>query len=188
SKKKNEGKLLCLILLLALLLFASHSNSLPLSTNKRWIVDEQGKRMKLHCVNWSSYLNSMVGEGLDLIKPLNDLVGEIKKTRFQLCLLLALDLTTFSLENVTLIQAFDVVIDEFGKQDLMLLADNHWWQYAWEINYGAQVHEPMSNNRSQSKSKCFAWFLMSGPKLVALVISEFGIDVTHKHEKNHKFM
>ncbi|RDX82646.1 hypothetical protein CR513_36549, partial [Mucuna pruriens] len=66
--------------MLSLLHFASHSNSLPLSTNKRWI---------------------------------------------------ALDLTTFSLENVILIQAFDVVIDEFGKQGLMVLADNHVSECKW---------------------------------------------------------
>ena len=76
-----KGKPLCLILLLALSLFASHSNSLPLSTNKRWIVEEAWKRVKMHCVNWSSHLNSMLGEGLDLIS-LKDLIGEIKKLDF----------------------------------------------------------------------------------------------------------
>lgn len=70
-----------MILLFALSLFTSHSNSLPLSTNKRWIVEESGKRMKMHCVNWSSHLNSMLGEGLDLIS-LKDLIGEIEKLDF----------------------------------------------------------------------------------------------------------
>lgn len=30
-----------------------------------------------------------------------------------------------SLENATLVEAFDAVIDEFGRQGLMVLADNH---------------------------------------------------------------
>ena len=146
------GKPLCLILLLALSLFASHSNSLPLSTNKRWIVDESGKRVKLHCVNWSSHINSMVAEGLDLI-PLKDLVAEIKDLGFNCVrytwathmftryanrkvgdtldslrlggVRLGIRAYTPSLENVTLVEAFDAVIDELGRQGLMVLADNH---------------------------------------------------------------
>lgn len=147
-----KGKPLCLILLLALSLFASHSNSLLLSTSKRWIVDEAWKRVKMHCVNWSSHLNSMLGEGLDLIS-LKDLIGEIKKLGFNCVrytwathmftrysshkvgetldslklhgIRLGLRPYNPSLENATLVEAFDAVIDEFGRQGLMVLADNH---------------------------------------------------------------
>ncbi|KAJ1401579.1 Ricin B-like lectin [Sesbania bispinosa] len=133
-------------------MFASHSNSLPLSTNKRWIVDEYGKRVKLHCVNWSSHLNAMLAEGLDTI-PLKDLVAEMKKVGFN-CVRytcathmftrysnhkvgetfdslnlhgVRLGIRTYnpSLENITVVEAFDVVVDEFGKQSVMVVADNH---------------------------------------------------------------
>ncbi|KAK7340604.1 hypothetical protein VNO77_21311 [Canavalia gladiata] len=147
-----KGKPLCLMLLLVVSLFASHCSSLPLSTNKRWIVDESGKRVKLHCVNWSSHLNSMLGEGLDIIH-LKDLVAEIKKIGFN-CVRytwathmftrysthkvgqtlnslklpgIRLGLRPYNpfLENATLVEAFDAVNDEFGKQGVMVLADNH---------------------------------------------------------------
>jgi hypothetical protein len=41
-----------------------HVTALPLSTNSRWIVDENGQRVKLACVNWVSHLEVMVAEGL----------------------------------------------------------------------------------------------------------------------------
>ncbi|KAG5001138.1 hypothetical protein JHK87_022210 [Glycine soja] len=279
-----KGKPLCLILLFALSLFTSHSNSLPLSTNKRWIVEESGKRMKMHCVNWSSHLNSMLGEGLDLIS-LKDLIGEIKKLGFNCVrytwathmftrysshkvgetldslklhgIRLGLRPYNPSLETVTLVEAFDAVIDEFGRQGMMVLADNHvsdpkwccgdndgngffgdehfnpeeWLQglsmianrvkgksqvvaivlrnelRSWSTSKSrglAQVHESRSSNSSQSKSQCsgvcFIWryilmhgpqhpgFLMRGQNPGALVMSEFGMDMTKRDEKNNRFM
>ncbi|KAJ6725713.1 CELLULASE FAMILY PROTEIN [Salix purpurea] len=41
-----------------------HVMALPLSTDSRWIVDENGQRVKLACVNWVSHLEVMVAEGL----------------------------------------------------------------------------------------------------------------------------
>lgn len=146
------GKSLSLIILLIVSIFASHCNSLPLSTNKRWIVDESGKRVKMMCINWSSHMNAMLGEGLDTI-PLNKLVSQIKDHGFN-CVRYTWATHMFtryanykvgdnldflrlpgvrigvkeynpSLENVTVVEAFDAVIDEFGKQGMMVLADNH---------------------------------------------------------------
>jgi len=146
------GKPLCLILLLSFNIFASHSNYLPLLTNKRWIVDESGKRVKLHCVNWSSHMNAMVAEGLDTI-PLKDVIAQLKGLGFN-CVRYTwathmftrhsnykvgenldklnlpgsrLGIGNFnpSFENITVVEAFDFVIDEFGKQGMMVLADNH---------------------------------------------------------------
>ncbi|GLT86552.1 hypothetical protein SLE2022_046860 [Rubroshorea leprosula] len=56
------------LLLLLLLFLTRHTmpvNSLPLSTNSRWIVDDQtGQRVKLACANWVSHLEPIVAEGL----------------------------------------------------------------------------------------------------------------------------
>lgn len=157
-RTKMVGKPLCLIYMLAFSLFATHSNSLPLSTNKRWIVDESGKRIKLHCVNWSSHLDAMVGEGLEII-PLEDLVASMKQLGFN-CVrftwathmftryanhkvgetlelkklrAIRLGFRPFnpSMENVTLVEAFDHVVDEFGKQGMMVIADNHVSEAKW---------------------------------------------------------
>jgi aryl-phospho-beta-D-glucosidase BglC (GH1 family) len=146
------GKHLCLILLLAFSIFSSHSNSLPLSSNKRWIVDESGKRVKLHCVNWSSHLNAMIAEGLNRI-PLEKLIAQLKELGFN-CVRytwathmftrystykvgenfdklnlhgtrLGIKFYNPSLENVTVVDAFDFIMDEFGKQGMMVLVDNH---------------------------------------------------------------
>jgi aryl-phospho-beta-D-glucosidase BglC (GH1 family) len=146
------GKHLCLILLLVFSIFSSNSNSLPLSSNKRWIVDESGKRVKLHCVNWSSHLNAMIAEGLDTI-PLKKLIVQLKELGFN-CVRytwathmftrystykvgenfdklnltgtrLGIGFYNPSLENVTVADAFDFIIDEFGKQGMMVLVDNH---------------------------------------------------------------
>ncbi|RVW71958.1 hypothetical protein CK203_052532 [Vitis vinifera] len=38
--------------------------ALPLYTNSRWIVDEDGARVKLACVNWPSHQEAAVAEGL----------------------------------------------------------------------------------------------------------------------------
>ncbi|RHN44350.1 putative cellulase [Medicago truncatula] len=189
------GKPLSLILLLAFSIFASHSNSLPLSTNNRWIIDETGKRVKLHCVNWSSHLNAMVAEGLE-IKPLKDLIAQLKELGFD-CVrytwathmftrysnykvgenLDKLNLTSSrlgignfnpSLENITVVEAFDFVIDEFGKQGMMVLVDNHVSDPKWCCHnkdgngfFGDQYSDPkewlqgLSNvaNRVKGKSQ-----------------------------------
>ncbi|KAK2414084.1 glycosyl hydrolase 5 family protein [Trifolium repens] len=146
------GKHLCLILLLAFSIFSSHSNSLPLSSNKRWIVDESGKRVKLRCINWSSHLNAMIAEGLNRI-PLEKLIAQLKDLGFN-CVRytwathmftrystykvgenfdklnlhgtrLGIKFYNPSLENVTVVDAFDFIMDEFGKQGMMVLVDNH---------------------------------------------------------------
>jgi len=189
------GKPLSLILLLAFSIFASHSNSLPLSTNNRWIVDETGKRVKLHCVNWSSHMNAMVAEGLETI-PLKDVIAQLKGLGFD-CVrytwatemftrysnykvgenLDKLNLTSSrlgirfynpSLENITVVEAFDFVIDEFGKQGMMVLADNHVSDPKWCCDnndgngfFGDQYFDPeewlqgLSNvsNRVKGKSQ-----------------------------------
>jgi len=158
-------KYFILILLLAISKFASNSNSFPLSTNKRWIVDESGKRVKLHCVNWSSHMNAMVAEGLDTI-PLKDVIAQLKGLGFN-CVRYTwathmftrysnykvgenldklnlpgsrLGIGNFnpSLENITVVEAFDFVIDEFGKQGMMVLADNNVSDPKWccDNNHG----------------------------------------------------
>lgn len=124
-----------------------------LSTNKRWIVEESsGKRVKLHCVNWSGHLNAMLGEGLNII-ALKDVVAQMKGLGFNCVrytwathmftryathkvgdkldslklhgVRLGLRVHNPSMENITVVEAFDAVVNEFGKQGMMVLADNH---------------------------------------------------------------
>ncbi|KAI4352506.1 hypothetical protein L6164_006751 [Bauhinia variegata] len=148
------GKSCCLILLLitAASLFASHSNSFPLSTNNRWIINSTGQRVKLHCVNWSAHLNAMLVEGLE-VQLLKDIVGQVKNLGFN-CVRLtwatymftrhatarvgetldSLGLTGVKagitqynpfILNMTHVDAYASVVDELGMQGLMVVADNH---------------------------------------------------------------
>ncbi|KAJ2966773.1 hypothetical protein NUW58_g10588 [Xylaria curta] len=38
---------------------------LPLKTSSRWILDDEGKRVKLRCVNWAGHLETNTPEGLN---------------------------------------------------------------------------------------------------------------------------
>jgi hypothetical protein len=38
--------------------------ALPLSTSSRWVVDADGRRVKLACANWASHLEPVAAEGL----------------------------------------------------------------------------------------------------------------------------
>lgn len=51
------------IIFMFLLLTVSHA--LPLSTNSRWIVDTNGQRVKLACLNWVAHAETAVAEGLN---------------------------------------------------------------------------------------------------------------------------
>lgn len=53
----------------------------PLGTNSRWIVNQNGQRVKLACVNWVSHLDAVVAEGLSK-KPVNEISKEIKSMGF----------------------------------------------------------------------------------------------------------
>lgn len=57
------------------------ASALPLSTSSRWIVDRNGTRVKLSCVNWVSHLEPVVAEGLSK-QPLDSIAKKIVSMRF----------------------------------------------------------------------------------------------------------
>ena len=78
----KPSQLLFLLLLVFIFEIASHSNAYPLSTHKRWIIDEAtGQRAKLVCGNWAGHLKPMIPEGL-VRRPLKDLVSELAVHQF----------------------------------------------------------------------------------------------------------
>lgn len=68
---------------LLLLLFINVTFALPLSTDSRWIVDDgnNGRRVKLTCVNWPSHLETAVAEGLSK-QPLDSIAERIVSMGF----------------------------------------------------------------------------------------------------------
>ncbi|XP_028807166.1 glycosyl hydrolase 5 family protein-like [Neltuma alba] len=132
----------------------SSSNSLPLSTNKRWIVDEAtGKRVKLVCAHWVGDLSPMVVEGLDK-SPLNDIVHQFHDKGFN-CVRLSYSTYLFTryanqtvaetlsgldlpeatkaaiakhnpwVLNTTHLEAYEAVVDALDKNGVMVTIDNH---------------------------------------------------------------
>ncbi|XP_022958497.1 uncharacterized protein LOC111459707 [Cucurbita moschata] len=148
-----------LMLLAFISLFSSLSNSLPLSTRGRWIVDSTtGRRVKLVCVNWPSHTQSMLIEGL-ANRPLKDLADELVSLKFN-CVRLTyathmftryanrtveenfdlLDLRASKVGlashnpfvlNMTIFEAYETVVDVLGTSGLMVIADNHISQPRW---------------------------------------------------------
>ena len=53
----------------------------PLSTSDRWIVDTNGDRFKLRCVNWAGHLEPGIPEGLNK-KPVDDIASWIANNGF----------------------------------------------------------------------------------------------------------
>ncbi|KAL2329902.1 hypothetical protein Fmac_017483 [Flemingia macrophylla] len=89
--------------------------------------------------------------------------------------------TTHSLDNVTLLEAFDAVIDEFGKQGL-----KNALRGPREVIGREALNELCG--KVMKGLKQHARFLMKGSNLSPLEMSEFGMDMTHIDENNHNFM
>ncbi|KAK7292629.1 hypothetical protein RJT34_15480 [Clitoria ternatea] len=142
--------------------FASHSNAYPLSTHRRWIIDDTtGQRAKLVCGNWAGHLRPMIPEGLDR-RPLKDLVAELVEHKFN-CVRLTYAIYMWtryghgnlldsfdnldapevvngiakhnpSMLSMTHIQVFEAVVNELGAQNVKVLLDNHVSEPKWCCN------------------------------------------------------
>ncbi|MED6168273.1 hypothetical protein PIB30_010332 [Stylosanthes scabra] len=158
------GRRRCLFALLVLQLeLVKALTGVPLNTNSRWIVNQQGKRVKLACVNWVAHLEPVVAEGLS-DKPLHQISKGIKSMGFN-CVRLtwpvllvtndslasltvrqsfqnlaltdsiaAIQANNPSIIDLTLIQAFQAVVKSMEDNDVMVILDNHVTQPGWCCN------------------------------------------------------
>ncbi|KAI3842679.1 hypothetical protein MKX03_027343 [Papaver bracteatum] len=144
----------------AICLFFSTAFPATLNTNSRWIVDENGRRVKLACTNWVSHLEPMVAEGLSK-QPLDSISKKIRNMGFN-CVRLTWPLflvtddslalvtvrTSFqrlglveyvsgiqtnnpSLLDLPLIEVFQAVVSSLGENDVMVILDNHISKPGW---------------------------------------------------------
>ncbi|KAL7122921.1 hypothetical protein ACP275_01G074300 [Erythranthe tilingii] len=143
------------IFLFIFLQVATFCNSVPLSTNSRWIIDQEtGKRVKLTCANWVSHLQPMVAEGLEK-KPLSYIAKKVTETGFN-CVRFTWPTFMFTRPgyyNLTVSESLDkynltaaksgiaennpgflsmkvaevhmAVVNELGKNKVMVVLDNH---------------------------------------------------------------
>lgn len=96
----------CLVVL-ALACQHGRAAGATLSTASRWIVDENGNRVKLACVNWPSHLEPMLAEGLGK-QPVGAIAGDVAAMGFN-CVRLTWPtflVTNASYSNLTVAQSF----------------------------------------------------------------------------------
>ncbi|KAK4777827.1 hypothetical protein SAY87_018014 [Trapa incisa] len=150
------------LLFAALLLFAASwkAVALPLSTSSRWIVDEEGRRVKLACVNWVAHLEGVVAEGLSK-QPLDSISQKVGEMGFN-CVRLTWPLflatndslaaltvrqsfrglgllesisgfqsNNPSLVDLPLIEAYQAVVKSLGDNNIMVILDNHISKPGW---------------------------------------------------------
>ncbi|KAJ6771140.1 CELLULASE FAMILY PROTEIN [Salix koriyanagi] len=137
-----------------------HVTALPLSTDSRWIVDENGQRVKLACVNWVSHLEVMVAEGLSkqpmdaiskrilsmgfncvrLTWPVflvtNDTLGSLTaRQSFQIHGLLesisGIQANNPSIIDLSLLDVYQAVVSSLGDNNVMVILDNHISKPGW---------------------------------------------------------
>ena len=153
----QERKNIVLVCVFVLLTFKAYSS--PLSTNGRWIVDATtGQRVKLMCVNWPGHMQAMLAEGLHL-RPLDNIAASVAKLHFN-CVRLTYSIHMFtrhanltvqqsfenfdfkeamagiarnnpSILNLTLVEAYEAVVDSLGVHGIMVVSDNHISQPRW---------------------------------------------------------
>ncbi|KAL3635627.1 hypothetical protein CASFOL_020174 [Castilleja foliolosa] len=157
----NRCKTSLTIFLFIILQISSICNSVPLSTSSRWIVDQvTGKRVKLACVNLVSHLEPMIAEGLEK-KPLNHIASQIVANGFNCVRLTwatfmftrpeyksltvnqSLDKNNLKaaksgisknnpqILNMKIIDVHNAVVNELGKNNLMVVLDNHVSEPKW---------------------------------------------------------
>ncbi|KAK4486483.1 hypothetical protein RD792_009165 [Penstemon davidsonii] len=148
-------------LILFLQITSHYCNSLPLSTSSRWIIDQTtGERVKLTCVNWVSHLDPMIAEGLEK-KPLKFIASQIAETGFNCVRFtwatfmftrpefgnrtVSQSLDKFGLKdaklgiaknnpqflNMNVVEVHKAVVAELGRNNLMVVLDNHVSQPQW---------------------------------------------------------
>ncbi|XP_042519895.1 glycosyl hydrolase 5 family protein-like [Macadamia integrifolia] len=160
------GKFYTIFSLLVLLIISQQVlalPTLPLYTNSRWIVDEDGKRVKLACVNWVGHLQPMLAEGLSK-QPLDKISKKILSMGFN-CVRLTWptfmvtnetlssmtvrkSFESFNLHesiagmevnnpfilNITVVQALQEVVKNLGQNNVMVILDNHVSKPMWCCN------------------------------------------------------
>ncbi|KAH7681718.1 Cellulase protein [Dioscorea alata] len=136
------------------------ASALPLSTDGRWIINEDGRRVKLACVNWPGHVDTMVIEGLNK-QPVDAITAKISSLGFN-CVRLTYAiymLTNETSNNITvreslhsnglnesvaaisvhnpeiidllLIDAFKAVVDSLSRNNVMVILDNHISKPEW---------------------------------------------------------
>lgn len=141
--------------MLLVILFLSNTHIAYLSTSSRWIVNvNTGRRVKLRCVNWPGHMHPLIPEGLHK-KPLKNITRSIVSMGFNcvrltwathmftrneygnltvaeslekwnlIAAMFGMALNNPQIMNLTVVDAQKAVIDALGKENIMVILDNH---------------------------------------------------------------
>lgn len=120
--------------------------NLPLSTSGRYIVDKNGNRVRLACVNWyGAHMEEFVVNGLD-VQTIDSISQSIADMGFN-CVRLVFSLQLFfdnpNITNSSVIEAnpnllgmpamdiFDLVITSLTDKNIMVILNNHIGKAMW---------------------------------------------------------
>ncbi|CAH9108450.1 unnamed protein product, partial [Cuscuta europaea] len=132
----------------------------PLHTSSRWIVNESGRRVKLACVNWVTHLDAVVAEGLsqrpvdEISKSIVDMGFNCVRLTWPLFLFTNNSLASLTVRqsfqnlglveaisgiqannpaivDLSLINAYQAVVDSLGKNNVLTILDNHISKPGW---------------------------------------------------------
>lgn len=139
--------------------------SLPLQTEGAFIVDQERQPVHLRCINWPAHMEVMLPEGLQH-RSLTDIVSQLYQDRFNCVrLTFAVQMMeehpTAAIEGflhlheelkekvlpsllhhnpwvqgLNRLEVFDRVIDEIGRQGLLVILDNHVSKAMWCCSHG----------------------------------------------------
>lgn len=125
-------------------------NQTPLSTSGRYIVDNQGERVKWACVNWyGAYTSTFAAGGLE-VRPLHAIVNRIVDLGFN-CVRWMYSLQGYvqnpvvpdqflaanpDLQGKTFLEMFDLTVQAMTDAGLMVIINNHVSKAGWCCNYG----------------------------------------------------
>ncbi|KAJ0989454.1 hypothetical protein J5N97_007810 [Dioscorea zingiberensis] len=169
SQRNHPNPRTNMLILLSLLLFLNPSTLLaestalpafPLSTSSRWIVDAEGRRVKLACGNWAAHMEAVVAEGLgkQRLEAISESVASMGFNCVRLTwptdlltdpslasLTVRRSLLRFGLieaaagvqannpeiMDLTLFQAFQAVVSSLARNNIMVILDNQITKPGW---------------------------------------------------------
>jgi len=121
------------------------SDALPLRTKGRWIIDSQGRQVRLHCVNWyGSHMEDLVPGGLER-RSLRSLAFTVRALGFN-CVRLPYSLqlqlagqkpradavqANPELMNYSGLEILDATVSALANAEVMIVLNNHQGRAMW---------------------------------------------------------
>ncbi|KFH44162.1 Endoglucanase-like protein [Hapsidospora chrysogenum ATCC 11550] len=104
---------------LVLPVMAADKPSVPLSSSSRWIVDTNGERVKLRCINWPGHMESNIPEGLS--KQSLDYIADWIADEGFTCVRLTFSIDMALNQDVSVKESFQIGASEGGVDEAAVM-------------------------------------------------------------------